>query len=194
MFVFNTDSWHYKIVFFVFGNSFFTIKKLDIEASVSSGDLIYKKDPKIINLCPYCRALVAAISLLPFVWVSKKISRKKSKDLSYEERMAQIERRSKIIRWSCASVNFALGAKNILFGEYIFAAINIAVGLVLLYNKPIFSWIIKHWPKRKSKPKKKSSIKPKKNPSLIRVYLESNHDKICPPIAFVDKNDTEVRR
>ena len=40
---------------------------------------------------------------------------------------------------------------------------------------------------RKHKPRKKPKPKPEKQPSLLMSKLHAEHEKICPPIYFVEK-------
>ena len=99
MFVFDTSSWHYNLVLYVFGKTFFSNKTVDsnkirkkiealedkarkehpnddhaIENALRGSYLyddeeIYTFTPKTVNFCPYCRAVLAATLMLPFVYL-----------------------------------------------------------------------------------------------------------------------------
>ena len=75
------------------------------------------------------------------------------------------------------------------------ALFQYAAGSFQWWGKYLFEYITKWAEKREAKKEKKEDDTPKvqKNPSLFLTYLKSNHSKVCPPIAFVDSNDTEVR-
>ena len=61
------------------------------------------------------------------------------------------------------------------------------------WGKYLFEYITTRASIRAAKREKKEDTKPSENPRLFLTYLRSNHSKVCPPIAFVDENDTEVR-
>jgi len=75
------------------------------------------------------------------------------------------------------------------------AIFQYAVGSFQIWGKYVFEWSIKWSAKREDKKIQKQ--KPEeltKSPSLFSAYLKTHHHKICPPVTFVDKNDTEIRR
>jgi len=76
MYLFNTSSLHFKLVNYVFGDSLFIERKIDFDESIKNHEMIYTKKPKIVNLCPYCRAVVLSILLLPIAYIYKKFPKK----------------------------------------------------------------------------------------------------------------------
>lgn len=192
MLQFNTNSWHFKIVMYVFGKSFFVEKDtVDWNETEKKRDIIWITKPKIVNLCPYCRAVLSGIFLIPVVWISKKIPRKKKEKKPFDFKKSQ--RNLKIMRIVACGAFCVLAVYYLLVGEYYLAALNFGIGSFQLWSKPIFTLIIKWQQKRDSK-KTKIITSKEKNPSLLKVYLESKHSTICPAIAFIDPNDTEIRR
>ena len=142
-----------------------------------------------------------------------------SRHKQMEGTVKRITRRGNIIKIMAGAIQFPFAAMRIIDGDYLTASIQIALGVMVMlmfvssgtkstpimvrylgpsmkkYLGPptriIVKFILKHWPKKKQTvmeiPKKP------KNPSLLKTYLETNHSKICPPIAFVDSNDTKTR-
>lgn len=162
---------------------------------------IYKKKPKTVNFCPYCRAVVAAIACLPFVYLWRLYPHKPKPKKSHEEIMKGISRRGWIARIIGAGINIGLGIKNILYGMedgmYISGVIQIIIGVCLLtahlWAPQMIRWIILHSPKweRKHKPVK---IKKPREPSKLAQKIKSKHDIYCPPIFFVENMDQEKLR
>jgi hypothetical protein len=219
MLQFNTDSWHYRLVLYVFGKNFFTEQDtLDFDECEKTGTLVWIRKPKVVNFCPYCRGVLWSTLSLPFVYVWRLFPHKK-KTLTHEETMKRLIRRGNIMKSLGGAIQFPLAALRIMDGDYVTAAVQIIFGvtLILMFISPgsdrtpivykylgppmkkylgpsisvILKFISKHWPKKKQMAKKEI-IKPK-SPSLLMTYLETNHSKICPPVAFVDPNDTKVR-
>ena len=115
--------------------------------------------------------------------------------------MKRMKRRGILIRFIAGGINIALGIARLFEGEYALAAIQIGIGvlLIFIFQFPkvfaapfgiLVKFFTKYWPKKKQKPKQQ---KPVKSPSLIKTYFTEKHDVFCPPIAFVDPNDTKVR-
>jgi len=75
------------------------------------------------------------------------------------------------------------------------AIFQYSVGSFQWWGKYLFEYIAKWSDKREKKKIKeeKPEIEKIKNPSLFLAYLKSNHSKVCPPVTFVENNDTEVR-
>lgn len=219
MYVFNTNSWHFKLVMYVFGDSFFNTQELDLDATIKKiefrpakrldwnnkednklvkvegepDSFVYKSIPKIVNLCPYCRAVVAAIPLVPFAFVAKRIPRREKKPFDIKKS----RRNTKIIKIVAIVIFAVWGTINLLQGNYAMAIFQYSVASFHWWNKYLFEYLIKRAAKRaekKLKDRKPEEEDTQKNPSLLLAYLKSNHSKVCPPIAFVDKNDTEIRR
>lgn len=177
---------------YVFGKSFFIEKdKVDWGETEKNRDIVWISKPKIVNLCPYCRAVVCGIFLMPAVWINKKIPRKKKEKKPFDFKKSQ--RNLKIMRIVACGGFCVLGIYYLLEGQYYLATLNFGIGSFQLWSKPIFSLIIKWQQKRESK-KPSITICKEKNPSLLKIYLESKHSTICPAIAFIDPNDTEIRR
>ena len=214
MFVFNTSSWHYKTVRYVFGDSFFAKKELDINATIKKfefkpikkqsysetknkidvsdvNDFVYKQIPKVINFCPYCRALVMAIPLLLFAFIAKKIPKRSKKSFDIKKS----RRNMKIVKIVAMVMIGAFGVHQLIIGNYGLAAFHFSIASFQIWGqyvmRRIFRWNEKRWDKKQKKVEKQIPVP--KNPSLVWAYLHTNHKKICPSIAFIDKNDTEVR-
>jgi len=85
------------------------------------------------------------------------------------------------------------GTINLLQGNYLMAIFQYVAGSFQWWGKYLFEYIAKILEKREEKKEKDETPKLPKNPSLLFTYLHSKHSKVCPPIAFVDDNDTEVR-
>ena len=219
MFVFNIKSWHYKLVNYVFGDSLFVEKEFDMDATIKivaeeetrfyskwrnlSSDelkkqydlfkqkrtkLIYKSIPKVVNLCPYMRAVIAAVTLFPFAIIAKRIPKRKERPFDIKKS----RRNMKIAKIVVIGVFAVWGTINLLQGDYWIAAFQYGAASFQWWGKYLFEYIAKRAAKREKK--KEDTPKLSRNPSLISTYLHSHHSKICPPIAFVDDNDTEVRR
>jgi len=219
MFLFNTNSWHFKLVNYVFGDSLFVEKKLDMDATIKKiseeetkfhnkwrnahtdeikkqydllkqkrTSMIYKSIPKVVNLCPYLRALVAAFTLFPFAIIAKRIPKRKERPFDIKKS----RRNTKIIKLVVIGIFAVWGTINLLDGNFGMAAFQYGAASFQWWGKYLFEYIAK----RAAKREKKKDYTPKlsKNPSLLSTYLHSHHSKICPPIAFVNDNDTEVRR
>lgn len=203
MIVFNTGSWHFKLVMYVFGNNFFTEQDyIDLDKYDKGGEIVWTRKPKVVNFCPYCRAVVGAAWMIPFVFVWRLFPHKEKKQLTRGQIMRRMKIRQMIILSIAGGLNIALGVSKIPEGEYQIGILQIGLGVGLIIGflyggklVPYFSrfldFVVKHWPKKKEKPEKI------KNPSFLRTYLgtylNTKHHKICPPVAFIDQNDTNVR-
>ena len=204
MYIFDTSSWHYKFVLYVLGKNFFTEKDtINLDESEKKNIIIWTRKPRVVNFCPYCRAVLYSLITVPFVWIWKKLPHKPKKEKTHAEIMKSMRIKNILIRSFAGSINIVLGLSKIPQGEYALAAVQIAIGIVLIFLfqfahvmapgfRKFVKFIEKYWPKKKQyRPKKQ---KPIKNPNFLKIYLTENHDKFCPPIAFVDKNDTEIKR
>jgi len=86
------------------------------------------------------------------------------------------------------------GTYHLLHGDYLMAAFQYSVASFHWWGKYLFEYIAERTAKREEKQEKNDdTLELPKNPSLFLAYLKSNHNKVCPPIAFVDENDSEVR-
>lgn len=221
MLQFNTSSWHYNLVTYVFSDSLFVEKRFDVDATVKQiekeetefymkwrnadsgerkkqyklfkekrGAMVYKSIPKVVNLCPYLRALVSAVILFPFAVIAKRLPKRKQKPFDIKK-----SRRNTNIIKGVVIVIFAIwGTYNLLQGEYAMAAFQYGAGSFQWWGKYLFEYIAKIAAKREEEKEKDYTPKLPNNPSIFLTYLKTNHSKVCPPIAFVDENDTEVRR
>lgn len=222
MLQFNTSSWHFNLVKYVFGDSLFVEKRFDVDATVKQIEkeetefhmkwrnvdsderkrqyeifrqkrraMVYKSIPKIVNLCPYLRALVSAVILFPFAVIAKRLPKREQKPFDIKK-----SRRNTNIIKGVVIVIFAIwGTHNLLQGNYVMAAFQYVAGSFQWWGKYLFEYIAKIVEKRAVKKEKEIDNTPKlpKNPSIFLTYLKTNHGKVCPPIAFVDENDTETR-
>jgi len=211
MLLYNMDSWHYKIVLYVFTKNFFLdTSELDFKAmesqynpqtKVDDFKFIYKKKPKTINFCPYCRAVVAAIASVPFVYLWRLYPHKPKPKKTHAEIMRGLNRKGWIARIIGSSINVLLGIKNILYGVddgmYIAGIIQIALGAALLsghlWAPQIIRWIILHSPKWEKKSKPQKAKKPREQLKIIKK-IQSKHDIYCPPIFFINVKKPESLR
>lgn len=205
---------------YVFGDSLFVDKRFDMDAMVKiiekeetefhnkwrhldSAELkkhydlfkqkrtkmVYKSIPKVVNLCPYLRAVVAATILFPFAIIAKRIPKRKEKPFDIKKS----RRNTKIVKIVVIAIFAVWGTINLLHGNYGMAIFQYSVASFQWWGKYLFDYILKWSEKREAKKEKEYTPKLPRNPSLFLTYLKSNHSKVCPPIAFVDVNDTEVR-
>ena len=221
MIIFNTSSWHYWLVSYVFGDSLFVEKRFDVDATikviekeetefhnkwrnadsdelkkqydlfkVKRSSLVYKSIPKTVNLCPYLRAVVAAVILFPFAIIAKRIPKRKEKPFD----ILKSRRNTTILKVIVTAFFAVWGTYNLLQGNYGMALFQYGAGSFQWWGKYLLEYIANYTAKREAKKEKKDDTpKLPENPSLLLTYLKSNHNKVCPSIAFVDVNDTEVR-
>lgn len=114
------------------------------------------------------------------------------KNVSLNDELEKSRRNMKIAKIVVIVVFAVWGTINLLQGDYWIAAFQYGAASFQWWGKYLFEYIAKRAAKREKK--KDDTPKLPRNPSLISTYLHSHHSKICPPIAFVDDNDTEVRR
>ena len=206
---------------YVFGNSFFfekhfdhnkVVKKLDkVEeksrkenpddhnlekahdqffSNIFDNDDYYTFTPKRINFCPYCRAVVMSSILFPFAILKNLIPQRKKKPFDIKKS----ERNTKILKIVVMAIIGSFGVHQTILGNYGLALFHFSVASFQIWGKYLFEWYA-NWYKNRLKKKQKEE-EPKseiKNPSLFLAYLKSNHSKVCPPVTFVDNNDTAVR-
>jgi len=98
--VFDKNSWHYRLVVYIFTSEFFLeIDGIDMQ-SMETVDMekdfriIYKKKTRTVNLCPYCRAVVGAVMMFPFVVLWRLFPHKKTKQ-THAEIMRKSQRNTK---------------------------------------------------------------------------------------------------
>lgn len=171
------------------------------QTKVDDIKLIYKKKSKTVNFCPYCRAVLAAILMLPFVYLWRLYPHKPKPKKTHAQIMKGIRQKGWIARIIGCGINVAFGIKNIISFESDFTIlvglIQIGIGVALLsghlWAPQIIRWIIEHSPKRQHKLKAKKVIK-ENNPSEFVKKLHQKHEIICPPIFFIEENKPESHR
>jgi len=196
--VFNKKAWHYRLILWTFGENFFldtseldwkAIKEID---STKLMDMTWEnypriEKPKTVNLCPYCRAVVASTVLLPLVFLWRLFPHKK-KERSHAEIMKRSEKTSKIVRYVIAGGFVAYGVYRIIEGDYFMGLFYFGLAVFNVKSPEILKWVITRLskiPLPKRKPKVIKDKEPKK-PSKILTAISQKHDAICPPIFFID--------
>jgi len=181
------------LVAFVFTPEFFIeTDGIDMEAMQllnmeKDFKIIYKKKPRVVNLCPYCRAIVGATILFPFVVLWRLFPHAKKVE-SHHEIIRKSQRNTLIARLTVAAFMGIMGIWKLIVGDYWMMGFYFALVIFNLYSVPILRWLAKKYPKRKFK---KRSIKKLKEPSKITKKISEKHNIICPPIWFIEKEDVE---
>jgi len=140
---FNNDSWHYRLVLYVFGKNFFIEKDgIDFAAMekqfgpylpTSYHNMIYKTKPKVVNFCPYCRGVLWSALSLPFVYVWRILfPHDPTKEKTHAEIMRRMKIRGILIRSIGGSIQFPFGIMNYLHGNYEAAIINFFIGFLII--------------------------------------------------------------
>jgi len=232
MLLYHTDSWHYRLVLYIFTKEFFLDTKIDHEAMSKQAldylennsdfknfdhELIYKKKTKTINFCPYCRAVVAAIASVPFVYLWRLYPHKPKPKKTHEEIMKSMRSRSQKIKIFVVTLNVITGIINIVNGMHngingviILGILQLAFAAIYLtgylWGDKVIKWIVldRHEIRQKFRmyilklvsvcyPKWMRRTKPKKikKESKIMQKIKSSHDIYCPPIFFVENIDQE---
>lgn len=187
----SSSSWHYRLIVYIFTSEFFLqVDGIDIVAMDSVNmekdfKIIYKKKPRTVNLCPYCRAVVGAVIMFPFVVLYRLFPHKK-KIRTYKEIRRISQRNSKIARCIAAAGMGVFGIWHATTENYFMAIFYFALVIFNLFSIQIFTWVVKRLPKRKYKVRQ---FKEPKQPSKIIKTIAEKHDLICPPIFFIDKSD-----
>jgi len=211
MLLYNTNSWHYRLVLYIFSNDFFMetagldYKAMDSQCTSQSKsdefEFIYIKKQKVVNFCPYCRAVLAAITSLPFVYLWRLYPHKPKPKKTHVEIMKSIHRKSWIARIIGFSINVVMGVKNIVSledGAIIIGVIQILIGTALLtghlWAPQVIRWIILYSPKWVRESKSQDNIKKSTKPSKLVQKIKSTHDVYCPPIFFIQKVDEKKLR
>lgn len=191
--IFDKNSWHYRLVVYIFTSEFFLeIDGIDIQ-SMETVDMekdfciIYKKKPRTVNLCPYCRAIVGAVIMFPFIVLWRLFPHKKTKQ-THAEIMRKSQRNTKIVRCIVAGFMTAMGIWKILDNDYFMAIFYFGLVLFNLFSVQILKWVAQRLPKIKLK--EKPIKKQKQTPKIVKAISEK-HDIICPPIWFIEKGDVE---
>ena len=209
MLLYYTNSWHYLLVLYVFTKEFFMMtdgfdfKAMDNQynhqTKTEDFKLIYKKKTRIVNFCPYCRAVLAASLMLPFVYLWRLYPHKPKPKKTHAQIMKSLHLRGWVARIIGCVINFVLGIKNIIFNEndftIVIGLIQFGLGLALLsghfWFPQIIRWIIKNSPKIKYKIKKVN--KDNKSSKFVKKLYEK-HEIICPPIFFIEEHKLESNR
>lgn len=200
MLQYDINSWHYRLVLYVYGEEFFSAKYIDhsmlktdedIERMFKSPEEFSKTRPKHVNFCPYCRAVVVSIVLLPGAAILKRIPTKKRKEMTLEELKKNREKRMRILFGILATYHFIVGFTNIVVLEDSFwwGFVQIGFGLMFLFFpevskiiKKIISHLISFYNKPKSKlvrsKIRNAGIKIK--PALVRLKILKIKIKIKP--------------
>ena len=180
------------MIVYVFTTEFFLeVDGIDMQAMDAVNmekdfKIIYKKKPRTVNLCPYCRAVVGAVIMFPFVVLWRLFPHKK-KIRTHQEILKRAQRTSKIVRVVVISLFTLLGFWHLSHESYYLAAFNFGLIVFNIFSIQIFRWIAKIMPKSKYKVQHKEPRKPSK---FVKIISEK-HDLMCPPIFFVDTTDEE---
>ncbi len=206
--VFNKKAWHYKLILYVWSERFFLdTSELDWKAMEGmKGDEIMDmgwqnvprlSKPKTVNLCPYCRAVVASVATLPLVFLWRLFPHKKT-ERTRAEIMKRSERSSKIIRYSVAGGFVAFGVWKIIDGDWEWSIFYFVLAAFNTKSPEIFKWVttklnpfldrLFNWQHKRKKESKPKTMKV--TPEFFKK-LSEKHDAICPPIFFVDVKDAK---
>lgn len=202
--VFDKNSWHYRLIEYVFTSNFFLeVDGIDVQAMETVDmekdfRIIYKKKPKTVNLCPYCRAIVGAVILFPFIMFWRLFPHKPKPSKTHLQKMKQLQRQTWIIRGAAAALNIGFGIRHLFnypdVSEIIAGSIQFSVAVFVLtghlWLPSIIKWIIKKFAFKKKKIMQPSTVKPKKEHKTLKKIADK-HDIICPPIFFVDVKSEE---
>ena len=205
---------------YVFGNSFFFAKHFDHEkmmkklhkveeksrresptdeslekthkdfySNMFDNDELFTFTSKKINFCPYCRAVGMSAMLFPFAVIKNLIPQRKKKPFDIKKS----RRNTKILKIAVMAILGSFGVHQIILGNYSLAIFHLCVASFQIWGKYFFEWYVKWKQNKRDKKQKEEEPKVEKNPSLFLAYLKSNHSKVCPPVTFVETNDTAVR-
>jgi len=164
---FNKNSWHYKATKFVFRSKL----------------IAYADIPRPINLCPYMRAVVFATALIPFIFMWRKLPY----SIQNYAWLVQVEC---IFMFLVLCVAYGMNYADESVGNdkfppfldmvgYGFLGGNLIgiIGGALLFGVVSLSDYIKERPKKEHRTR-----------GLVKTYMASKHDKICPCVEFVDND------
>jgi len=197
---YSTSSWHYRLILYVYGEEFFSAKYIDhsmirtdedFKKMMKSPQEFAKIKPKHVNFCPYCRAVVVSIVLLPLSALLKRIPQKTRKEMTLLELKKSREKRMRILFGFLASYHFVVGFMNIIvMGDNLWwGFVQIGFGIMFLFF-PEVSMIIKksvpHLMSLYNKPKsvlvrsKIRNVGIKIKPALVRLKILKVKIKIKP--------------
>ncbi len=146
---FNNDSWHYRLVLYVFGKNFFIEKDgLDFTAMEKAFDpklpvedrrIIYKIKPKVVNFCPYCRGVLWSALSLPFVYGWRIFfPHDPTKERTHAETMRRMKIRGIFIRSIAGSVQFPFALMNYLGENFEIAIVQVFIGILIITTLALF--------------------------------------------------------
>ncbi len=162
---------------------------------LSMQELPKKYTAKTVNFCPYCRALVGAVSFAPFLYLWRLFPHKPKGPMTIEQIRKSSRRRTWISLGVAAGINITFGLWKLLDNDWT-GIIQIIIGVTLI-SAPLWGpgllkailYMSRLMPKRK-KVKEVKTKEPRK-PSAFAKKLHDKHDLICPPIFFIDKQKEE---
>ncbi len=137
---FNDDSWHYKLVLYVFGKNFFTERDtIDMDIYDKTKDIVWSRKPKVVNFCPYCRGVLWSALSLPFVYVWRSFfPHDPTKVMTHAETMRRMKIRGILIRSIAGSVQFPFALMNYLSGNYEIAIFQVFIGILIITTLALF--------------------------------------------------------
>lgn len=200
--IYNTKTWHYKLILYVWGKNFFLdTSEIDMRAlmdldSTKLANLSWKQYPRIVkprtvNFCPYWRAVIASVITIPLVFLWRLFPHKPKKARTHAEIIKSSERRSKITRYALAAGMAAFGVWKIIDGDWPWSIFYFLIAVFNLKSPEILKWTAKHLSKIYLPKRKLKKYKPKRKtvtPAFFKK-LQEKHEIICPPIFFVEKKD-----
>jgi len=203
--VFDINSWHYKLILYVWSVKFFLdtsaidYKKLMALDSTKLKELSWRdyprlEKPKTINFCPYCRAIVGSVISLPFVYLWRLFPHKPKKERTHAEIIKRSEKFNKIVRYVFGAGFAGYAAyKIIVDSDYLMGAFYIGLAAFQFKSPEVLKWIIMQTAKRL--PKRKHKDKPRKQRTVSPEFfkkLQKKHEVICPPVYFIDKTPKDL--
>jgi len=131
---FNDDSWHYRLVLYVFGKNFFTERdSINWDIYEKTTDIIWTRKPKVVNFCPYCRGILWSVLSLPFVYVWRIFfPHDPTKEMTHAETMKRMKIRGILIRSIAGSVQFPFALMNYLGGNFEIAIVQVFIGFIII--------------------------------------------------------------
>ena len=155
---FSKDSWHYRITHFVFPSLFWSLHG--------------------INLCPYMRAVVASILSIPFVYAWRKLP-DRIQDNAWVVQAELIF--LTIIVFASAGMSYLDDQSKDMLPpfEYLVGYGFIGGNLVGIIGAFAISGGFALRDYIQGRPKKEHKTR-----GLIKTYVQSKHDKICPCVEF----------
>lgn len=158
---FNKNSWHYKLVFFLYGRWYFPIPQYSTRK---------------ISLCKYFWTVVTGVFIFPFIklWRSLPYSIRDHEDLGRAISIwAVICGIIHIVAWSFLAEYWWLGF-TVFFSVL---GVGALIGAVIIF---IIDLIDKHREKQSKKTRR---------PSLLKEFIKARKNKVCPCIEFVEDKD-----